>query len=108
MNDYLVQRFTERLDSFLGSECDDYGISVEILREGTEPYRAHVVLRRNEYSIDLEFRYRPIQYDFLDDGYHDDIELCLYEDHYEAVREYDWTVRYFWMKVSPYLFPVKE
>ncbi len=108
MNEHFVKRFLEKLELFLSIECDDYDINVEILHNEQDPGKAYVTLSRNEHSVDLDFRYLSIRYNFIGDEYHDDIEMCLYEDRYEIVREYDWTVRYFWMKVSPYLFPIKE
>ncbi len=105
MNDYFVQKFLEKLESFLSSECDDYDIEFSIMPYD-EAYsgKLYTILKRHEQSVDLIFRYQLFRYQ----PEYNDIEMCLYEDHYEIVREYDWTVRYFWMKVSPYLFPIKE
>lgn len=99
-------RFAQKLEAFLSSECDDYGIISETTFDDISLNTAHVALKRNGNSVDLKFRYIPNRHTPLHDEVHDDIALCMYEDCYEIVREYDWTVRYFWMKVAPYLFPV--
>ncbi len=95
MNDYFVQRFLEKLELFLSSECDDEDIEFSIMPYD-EAYSGelYVILKRHEQSVDLIFRYQPE---------YDDIQL-FYDGRYETVREYDSTFRYFWRKVSPYLF----
>lgn len=102
----INHRFVLKLQAFLDSECDDYDILSETTFDEVSLNVAHVTLSRNGYSVDLKFRYITNRYTPLYDEAHDDIALCMYEDCYEIVREYDWTVRYFWMKVTPHLFPV--
>lgn len=99
-------RFAQKLEAFLDSECDDYDILSETVFDEISLNKAQVTLSRNGYSVSLKFRYIPNRYVPLYDEVHDDIALCMYEDCYEIVREYDLTVRYFWMKVAPRLFPV--
>ena len=93
----MNSKFKERLEEYLNSECSDYDLSynwewvedcqfceVEVKRNGT-PYVKSLYFRYNEKENDLT------------------IELS--EDSYYVTREFDESVKYFWMLVSPALFP---
>lgn len=85
-------KFKEELESFLESECDDYGMSFTVEYNGDT---ASVVVS-SEYNgrcIDLEFKYENRE-----------LLMEMYDGHWETVRWWDWQVKYFWMKVSPVLF----
>jgi hypothetical protein len=87
--------FENRLRQYLNAVCVDFGMSyvyewnqdieccqVEIKREGKIKY--------------LSFKHDEKFNDVM-------IELCEYSFH--TTREFDYTVKYFWILVSPRLFP---
>lgn len=95
MND----KFVKRLEEYLDSECDDYGLSYKW--EWDEDYQWCEVTISREHTNDnhlkiLNFRYIEEK---------DDLEIELSEDSFYTTREFDQTVKYFWMLVAPALFP---
>lgn len=94
----MNSKFKERLEEYLDSECDDYGLSykwewcedmgyceVEIKRDN-----------RDEYTKQLYFKYNEDK---------DDLSIELSEDSFYTTREFDSTVKYFWMLIAPAIFP---
>ena len=91
MND----KFAKRLNEYLDSECGDYGMSYTW-----------------EYNLDNEYVEATIKVDertkeivFTYDESNDMLSIELSEDCYYETKEYDWTVKYFWILVTPALFP---
>ena len=94
MND----KFAKRLEEFLASECGDYSIKWSYKwDEDTQCCEVNIAdeIRKERYAV-LNFRY---------DNKKDDLKVELSEDNFYTTREFDWTVKYFWMLVSPSLFP---
>jgi len=94
MND----KFTKRLTAYLDSECDDYDLTYNWeWIEDTQ--RCEVEIKKddhNQYSKCLSFKYNQEC---------DDLSIELCEDSFYVTREFDQTVKYFWMLISPSLFP---
>ncbi len=91
MNDKFVKRLTEYLDS----ECSDYGMKYSW--EWDDDCEVKITLDHDPDRLAcINFRYNE------DD---DDLSIELIEDSFYRTREFDETVKYFWMKVSPSLFP---
>lgn len=95
----MKEKFKTRLKEFLESEANGDGIShlideTEFLN-WDEYTKIPVIISRFEKSITIYFGYNSdektleIQSD----------DCCCY-----AVREYDWTVKYFWILAAPALF----
>jgi hypothetical protein len=92
----MKKEFRKRLIEFLDTECFDYSIEYSI--EEIDGWDGCEVTLRNSHSeAYIEFKY---------DNDKDDLLINIYEDIYEATREFDWTVKYFWQQVSPQLWPV--
>lgn len=93
----MNKKFADRLNEFLQSECSDYGLTYTW--EYSEDYECAVAIIKNDDSRQLtkevHFKYNEEEDDLL-------MELC--EDCWETTREFDWTVKYFWMFISPELF----
>lgn len=91
----------EKLKNFLDSEVDDYDMSYEIesvdFTEDKPEFYATVKVKRWENEIDVCFRVK-----------NGELQIELSEDCWYNIREFDWTVKYFWMLVSPALFPRGE
>ena len=94
----MTNKFTERLTEYLNSECNDYDLvyswewcedteccQVEIKKDDHTQYRKYLNFKYNKKTNDLS------------------IELS--EDSFYITREFDHTVKYFWMLISPSLFP---
>lgn len=90
----MNKKFIERLTEFLESEATDYGLEynyeydsdcewcdVQIKLEHRPEKKCTVQIRYNEEKDDLSFE--------------------MYEDNWETIREFDHTVKYFWMYVAP-------
>lgn len=98
-------KFRSALTDFLDSECNNYGMSYEILEDTDDEYIPSVEVEINidhdERSIIERFAWRT--------DYRSDDCLCLEvgEDNWKYVCEFDWQVKYFWMQVSPKLWGKK-
>lgn len=94
MND----KFQKRLCAYLDSECSDYDL--EYSWEWDEDCNWCDVKifqdRGTRESKEIHFRYNQQS---------DDLSIELSEDSFYVTREFDQTVKYFWMLISPTLFP---
>ena len=91
----MNRKFIIRLEEFLSTECDDFGLSYDY-EWNEDMQRCEVEAIRLKRSKVVNFRYNERE-DCLS------IELC--EDSFCKTREYDNTVKYFWMVICPALFP---
>lgn len=94
----MNKKFAERIEQYLSCECDDYGMHYKW--EWCEDSQDCQVEVTNDYSDSiacLNFRY---------DEQNDDLMIEITEDCYTVTREFDNTVRYFWMLVSPVIFSI--
>lgn len=91
--------FAKRLNEYLEHECSDYGLSFSwIWNEDCGYCEVKISKDTVEEAKILCFRY---------DQDRDDLKIELSEDAYYTTREFDETVKYFWMLVSPTLFSDK-
>lgn len=94
----MNQKFANRLNDYLESECSDYDMKYSW--EWNEDIGCcEVKIKRDDHtqhSKCLFFKY---------DENKDDLKIELSEDSFYTTREFDETVKYFWMLVSPSLFP---
>lgn len=94
----MNKEFRERLEEFLNSECDDYGLQYSYeYDEENESCDVEITSDYNSNSKCLVFNY---------DEKKDDLTLELVEGSFYKVREFDYTVKYFWLLVAPAMFPV--
>jgi hypothetical protein len=95
----MKKEFAEKLNQFLESECSDYDLSYtwEWVEDCS---RCEVTINRNSYIN----REANVNFKFEEKG--SEIMIELSEDNYMEIREYDYTVKYFWMLISPHLFPI--
>jgi len=94
MND----KFNKRLEEYLSSECGDYDMTYT-WKWNEDTACCEVQVKRDDYSqlsTELNFRYNEKN---------DDLEIELSEDSFYTTREFDYSVKYFWMLVAPALFP---
>ena len=94
----MNNKFTKRLEEYLTSECDDYDLTYK-WEWCEDTGRCEVEIKRDDYSQntkDLNFRYNEKD---------DDLTIELSEDSFYVTREFDQTVKYFWMLISPSIFP---
>jgi len=91
MND----KFTKRLNEYLDSECDDYDLEYSWEWVDDTGCCEVEVKNRDNFKM-LNFRY---------DKNNDDLLIELSEDSFYITREFDQTVKYFWMLIAPTLFP---
>jgi hypothetical protein len=94
----MNKKFTDRLKEYLESECSDFDMAFNY--EWVEDtgccevsvYRSD----NNKLEKNINFRYNEKK---------DVLNIELSEDSFYETREYDYSVKYFWMLVSPSLFP---
>jgi hypothetical protein len=91
----MNNKFTKRIEEYLISECDDYDLIYEY-EWNEDTGCCEVEVKRNDYTKCLNFKY---------DESCDDLTIELSEDSFYRTREFDHTVKYFWMLISPSLFP---
>ena len=88
----MTKKFVDRLTEFLNNECSDYDL--EYTWEWCEDTQScEVVVSRNDEKAYVNFKYVENNLQ---------IELC--EDSWYTIEEYEPTVKYFWMLISPKLF----
>lgn len=88
--------YKEKLVEFLHQEVGDYSWEYEI--ELTEEYDGseyYSVKIYNEWSNWEKQKIWKWEVDFRVSE--EKIEVCIYEDHYEDVEYFEWTVKYFWI-----------
>lgn len=92
----MNKKFVDKLTEFLESECSDYGLGYDWVVSDCHDNAITVsIVRENtDLSIDVDFRFNGFS-----------LEIEMGDDNWEVVKEYDYTVKYFWMLVSPTLFP---
>lgn len=93
----MNKKFSERLTEYLDSECSDYSMSYTW--EWNDDANYCEVLVKSDYSNRekcLKFKYNEEK---------DVLLIELGEDSFYETQEFDFTVKYFWMVVSPALFP---
>lgn len=88
------------LENFLNSELDDYGLSWEYAErdDDEKKYEIRIILNGEEkcvesFKIDETSNYRCNKYDALFNE--------MGDDYWQEINEYDYCVKYFWMKVAP-------
>lgn len=91
----MSNKFSKKLTEFLDYECDDYGLEYSWeYCEDTDS--CEVTITRLSYMACASFKY----------NYKDDqLSIELGEDSWYNVNYYDWSVKYFWMVISPGVFP---
>ena len=90
----MNSKFSKRLQEYLESECSDYDLS--FTWEWDEDCQwCKVVITRYELNKELHFRYNDKK---------DELMIELSEDSYYITKEYDWSVKYFWMLICPAFF----
>lgn len=94
----MNEKFSKRLTEYLNSETDNY--SMEYTWEWDEDMNCCVATIQDQYD---QSRFKQINFRY--DEAKDELKIELCEDSYYATREFDETVKYFWMLVSPALFP---
>lgn len=93
----MNSNFSNRLEEYLSDECGDYGMSFRWKwDEDNEICETTISCKYNENEKIINFRY--------DEG-KDDLLIELHEDSWYVTREFDSSVKYFWMLVAPALFP---
>ena len=88
----MNKKFIEKLEEFLYSEID-YDIDYEI--EYTEDNEATVLFERHENEISVDFKYSEKE---------DQLYIDMYDSNWQDVSFSNFTVKYFWIIVSPKLF----
>jgi len=94
----MNNKFTKRLEEYLTTECSDYDLTYK-WEWNEDTACCEVEVKRDDYSQnikDLNFRY---------DQEKDDLTIELSEDSFYVTREFDSSVKYFWMLISPSIFP---
>lgn len=92
MNKKAVDRLTE----FLDTECDDYGLSYDYKWEdGYECFEVDIDRDIGEYVSHVRMKYNEDN---------DVLSIEMGEDCWYETKEYDSSVKYFWMVVSPAVF----
>jgi len=94
----MNNKFITRLEKYLTSECSDYDLTYK-WEWNEDTGCCEVEVKRDDYSQNtkcINFKYNEEK---------DDLMIELSEDSFYATREFDHTVKYFWMLISPSLFP---
>ncbi len=93
----MNNKFTERLEEFLNTECSDFGLDYNWeWIEDCNWCEVTITSENTEYLKILNFRYIESV---------DDLQIELSEGSFYTTREFDSSVKYFWILVSPSLFP---
>jgi hypothetical protein len=90
----ITKKFANRLTEFLDSECSDYDLKYN-WEWCKDTESCNVEISRDDKVAYIDFRYKEITNEL-------EIELC--EDCWYIVEEFEPSVKYFWMLISPKLF----
>lgn len=93
----MNKEFAQRIEEYLASECDDYDLIYK-WEWNEDTGCCEVEIKRDDHTKltkSLSFRYNE----------NGDLTIELSEDSFYPTREYDQTVKYFWMLISPSIFP---
>lgn len=92
----MNEKFAKRLEEYLQSECSDYGLKYTWKwDEDCNCCEVIISSENNDNKKYLNFKYIERT---------DDLEIELSEDSYYITREFDYSVKYFWMLISTTLF----
>lgn len=94
----MNSNFAKRINEYLRSECSDYDLKFS-WEWVADTDCCEVTISRGNYAKELRFKYN---------NHTDDLKIELTENCYYNTREFDETVKYFWMLVSPAIFPLKQ
>lgn len=93
----MKKKSIEKLTEYLDSECSDYGMSYNYeWIEDCGFYEVEILREHSDLTACVRFKYN-------DDK--DELLIELTEDSWCVSEHFEWTVKYFWMIVSPQLFP---
>lgn len=92
----MIKKAVERLVEYLDSECYEYGLMFDYTWvDDCDWFEVEIKSDFNGEISCLNFRY-------IEDR--DVLEIELSDDCWYETKEYDSSVKYFWMKVSPDVF----
>jgi hypothetical protein len=94
----MNKKFTNRLNEYLESECSDFDMAFDYKCE-EDTTCCEVKIYRSDYT-----KYEKL-INFKYNEKNDELEIELSEGSFYETREYDYSVKYFWMLVAPSLFP---
>jgi hypothetical protein len=90
----MNNKFCDLLNEFLDHECDDYGLSYSW--EWNEDMQCcEVIIKKDDHAVCVAFRYNEDM---------NSLEIELKEGDWYITREYDSSVKYFWIAVARTLF----
>ena len=92
----MNSNFSKRLTEYLDSECSDYGLSYSWEFD----YDCNWCVVR--VKKDMPSKEKTVNFRY--DEKKDDLLIELSEDSFYVTREFDHTVKFFWMLVSPILY----
>lgn len=93
----MNKNFNNRLTEYLETECSDYGLQYDYKWcEDTQCCEVEITTDHNDNLKTINFRYDELK---------DNLSIELSEDSFYETKEFDWSVKYFWMLISPVLFP---
>ncbi len=94
----MNKNFTERLNEYLESECSDFDMAFDYKWNEDTCCCEVRIYRTNNEKLEkyINFRYSEFK---------DVLKIELSEDSFIETEEFNYTVKYFWMLVSPSLFP---
>ena len=94
----MKKNFINRLTEFLDSECSDYDLSYDFEWIEDCGY-CEVAIKRDDHHQRVKY----VNFKYIESS--DDLEVEFGEDCFYKTREFDSSVKLFWMLISPSLFP---
>ena len=90
----MNKNFAKRIEEYLRSECNDYDLEYYWTWD-EDTQNCEVTVMRNKECCSINFRYNE------KDNY---LKIELSEDSFYRTEEFEPSVKYFWMLISPHLF----
>ena len=91
----MNKKFAQRIEEYLSSECCDFGLEYS-WEWNEDTQNCEVTVERINEFCNINFRYNEEE---------DYLTIELSEDSFYRTEEFEPTVKYFWMLISPALFP---
>ena len=82
----------EKLEEFLKHELEDFGIEYKIVYEDGTCYVDFKSEMGNESTA-----YFSVE--------NDNLRIDMFDDHWETIKWWDWSVKHFWIKIAPEIWP---
>ena len=98
MSEKIIADAIERAKSFLSHETEGYYDNFKFVETQLHNEFVYIYIEVEQKSVELRIsEIKEPDGEVEDIDFYCKIEVCMYEENYEEVKTYDWTIKYFWI-----------